>query len=136
MKAHTPINKLWIVDDDAITRMLIRRKLGKHELCEEITEFADGQPAWEALTALGEKEDWSALPSLILLDINMPVMGAWEFLDRLGQHPFAKRLAVAIISSSIDWQDLQKSKEYSSVCGYLAKPLSIDELTALKPFQA
>jgi len=70
------------------------------------------------------------LPDVILLDINMPVMDGWEFM-----HEFAKikprtgkKIAVYMVSSSVDLNDIHRAKNISEVSDYLFKPVRINQL--------
>lgn len=69
-------------------------------------------------------------PLLIMLDINMPLMNGWEFLDeyvqRFANHPNYSSAIFVMFSSSVSPQDLSRVQSYDCVKGYLNKPLSID----------
>lgn len=68
--------------------------------------------------------------SVVLLDINMPGLSGWYVLDRLQMMPkeIKEKLAVLMVSSSINWADKIRSSEYSLVNGYIEKPLTIGKL--------
>jgi len=63
---------------------------------------------------------------VILLDINMPVMDGWDFLEwvKNNRHLFAKNVPIFMVSSSIDWRDIERAKSYESVMDYMSKPLT------------
>lgn len=65
---------------------------------------------------------------MIFLDINMPVMNGWEFLDAYLEKFQERKDKIVILSSSIDFQDRQKSMEYEVVLGFLEKPLTMDKI--------
>jgi len=114
---------IFLVDDDPINNLINNRLLSKVEVSENIEEFLEGQFAIERV---------SEVPShkkiLIFLDINMPVMNGWEFLE-IYQEKFPDRNnKIVILSSSIDFQDRQKAEEYSIVSGFLEKPLTLDKI--------
>lgn len=72
-------------------------------------------------------------PQYILLDINMPTMTGWEFLDEYEQLPaqLKQNYKVYILSSSIDERDMERARNNSNVQGYIVKPLKfaiIDDL--------
>jgi CheY-like chemotaxis protein len=58
----------------------------------------------------------------------MPVMDGWQFLDRFTQIPTQKKIAIYIVTSSIDESDLEKAKTYEKVTNYVVKPISIEKL--------
>ena len=68
----------------------------------------------------------------IFLDINMPVMNGWEFLDAITRSPTIRHIFVCVVSSSITSSDRQKAYQYPEVVGYLEKPVSIKDLVELK----
>ncbi len=72
----------------------------------------------------------SNFPDLILLDINMPEMNGFGFLDEFEKLPASAigRTSVILLSSSLDFNDLEKSHKYKSVKKYVNKPLRSDEL--------
>ncbi|MFT6828560.1 MAG: CheY-like chemotaxis protein, partial [Roseivirga sp.] len=71
------------------------------------------------------------LPEIILLDLNMPVMDGWQFLDQFVQIPTKKKTTIYIVTSSIDPEDLNRAKSYEAVTNYLVKPINIDTLTEI-----
>ena len=80
----------------------------------------------DALTVLKLIEENKFETDLILLDINMPFMNGWDFLDAL--EPMNLNKPVVIVSSSRDRKDVEKSKQYKSVMGFYSKPLSFNNL--------
>lgn len=114
---------VFLVDDDPINNLINRRLLGKTGISSRIEEFEGGQGALDKINELDAKENL-----IIFLDINMPVLNGWEFLDcylRLYPNRCDK---IVILSSSIDFQDRQKADEYGIVSGFLEKPLTIEKI--------
>lgn len=114
---------IFLVDDDPINNLINKRLLGKVGISDKIIEFLEGE---EALTQI------EILPSehqvLIFLDINMPVLNGWEFLEKYIQIFPNRQDKIVILSSSIDYQDRQKAREYQIVSGFLEKPLTLDKI--------
>lgn len=102
-----------------------------NHLCTTIAECKNGQEAINYISkSLTEKE---TLPDVIFLDINMPVMNGWEFLEayeKLGSK-IKKKSKLYVVSSSIDSNDKAKAKKYKTVTDYIIKPVSIDQLKQL-----
>ncbi|MDW3502850.1 response regulator, partial [Escherichia coli] len=74
-------------------------------------------------------------PELIFLDLNMPVMGGWEFLDNFIKkeyQEFNTKTKVIVLSSTIDPTDIEKSKTYPIVIDFLSKPITKEMLEDLK----
>lgn len=125
------LHKLLCVDDDPITLMLYKMVIAKAEFAREVDTAQNGEEAiayFDGLLGSG-----SEYPKLIFLDLNMPVMGGWEFLD-LFSTPKYKAFAdvkVIVLSSTIDPQDIEKSKSYKQVIDFRSKPISKEMLAEL-----
>ena len=120
----TPFDAVFLVDDDPINNLINRRLLGKVPLTSKIEEFLSGQEALERLSELNQD---SRL--LIFLDINMPVLNGWEFLDQyISLYP-GRKDHILVLSSSIDFQDRQRAKEYEVVSGFIEKPLTLQKIS-------
>ena len=91
----------------------------KNEVSSAPLSFKNGKEALNYL--LSESGESSSF--MILLDLNMPVMNGWEFLDELETIEIASRTKVAIVTSSIDRADRMKAEKYETVDSYLSKPL-------------
>ncbi|MFN4000222.1 response regulator [Algoriphagus sp.] len=115
---------IFLVDDDPINNLINRRLLGKTGICDRIIEFISAQEALEQINLLKERDTL-----LIFLDINMPVLNGWEFLDAYNQLYSDREDKIVILSSSIDFQDRQKAMEYPRVSGFLEKPLSLEKIS-------
>lgn len=76
--------------------------------------------------------DGDNLPEIIFLDINMPILNGWEFLDLLNSHDLNKLPKIYMLTSSISPEDVNKSENHPLVTGYFTKPLSLDKLSELK----
>ncbi|AIZ40216.1 MULTISPECIES: response regulator [Cellulophaga] len=118
------IDTVCIIDDDPIfvygTKVILNSN-GK--FCSTITVFENGQEALDDLEALLKSNQ--ELPEVIFLDLNMPIMDGWDFLDEFCKIPdIESKTRVYILSSSIFSGDIEKSKEYSIVKDFISKPLT------------
>jgi CheY-like chemotaxis protein len=123
---------IWVIDDDKIYQIIINKMIKRSEIFSAVTSFKNGKEAIDALQDVitNKLENSDILPDLILLDINMPVMDGWEFMEKMGllKSKFSKNITVYIVSSSIATEDKNKSKTYSDILGYISKPVTVNDL--------
>ncbi|MFV8369260.1 response regulator [Flavobacterium sp. LB2R40] len=131
------LDQILCVDDDPITLMLCKKVIFKSSFCNEIITSQNGEEAlnfFDSLKDLNNKNQQIKYPQLIFLDLNMPVMGGWEFLESFSSAEYSEfnTIKVVILSSTIDPEDLEKSKKYPIVIDFLSKPISLSMLDYLK----
>ncbi|NNF20083.1 MAG: response regulator [Flavobacteriaceae bacterium] len=120
-----------IIDDDPIFIYGTKRIMKEVNFCDEILVYQNGQQALDGLSSIVESDE--NFPSVIFLDLNMPIMTGWEFLDNLTSinHPRKDNLIIYIISSSIDPRDLERVKDYEVVHNYILKPVTPKDLSTV-----
>lgn len=125
------IESSCIIDDDPIAVYGIKKSMKEIDFCNTIVVYKNGQDAIDGLNTM--VEEGSELPSIILLDLNMPIMDGWEFLDDFLKIPNSNtdKVTIYIISSSIDPRDIIKAKNYHLVSNYILKPIKSDDLLKL-----
>lgn len=116
----------YLIDDDKLSIKLMSMLISKNNFCEEIISFYNPQTALNELK--NNSNNPAQLPDVILLDLNMPVLDGWQFLDEFELITFAKKIIVFIVSSSIDPSDLEMAKNYPIIKDYIIKPLSSEKL--------
>lgn len=129
------LNKILCIDDDPITLMLSKKVIAKSGFSADTATAKNGHEALKYFTDIKESGLGNeVLPQLIFLDLNMPVMGGWEFLDCFSDSVFSdfKDIKIVVLSSTIDPEDLEKTKKYPMVIDFLPKPISIAMLAYLK----
>ncbi|AIY13342.1 MULTISPECIES: response regulator [Cellulophaga] len=104
------IDHICIIDDDAITVFGIKKLLTSTIECNNIDAFSNGKLAIEYLSEIVANK--TKLPDLIFLDLNMPIMDGWEFLEEFLKLPIADAITVNIVTSSINKEDRDKSNFY------------------------
>lgn len=115
---------ILIIDDDQVNNFLFSRMVqtvGISEKAETVTSGRQGLVLLEEKIASGEP-----LPKVIFLDINMPLMNGWEFLEKYKEMPSSirRQINLYMLSSSVYPEDINKAKSYEDVVDYITKPLT------------
>lgn len=130
------LDKIFCVDDDAITLMLCKKVIERVGFAKEIITAQNGEEAFAYFQDLAKQPELNPdYPKLVLLDLNMPIMNGWEFLDAYqesGYQNIFKQAKFIVLSSTIDPQDVDKAKKYSAVLDFLSKPITKEMLEDLK----
>lgn len=123
--------KVFLVDDDKIFVFLAKRIIAETKIETEVIVFGNGLEAIDYLKEI--KAQPELLPDIILLDLNMPVMDGWEFLDEyidLGI-VLKKQVPIYVVSSSISPLDIEKAKNIDIVSDYIFKPIYMETVKGL-----
>jgi len=128
MTIKNRIKRACIIDDDSIFVYGIKRIMNEIDLCDEVIVYTNGNSALNELGSLVQQG--KKLPDVILLDLNMPVMDGWVFLDDFVKIPNHDQdhLSLYILSSSINPSDIEKAKTYPIVNNFISKPVTIPDL--------
>jgi CheY-like chemotaxis protein len=129
------INTIFLIDDDTLTNFLNQTIIRRVGYNNEIQAFEKPAFALDALQQLTSAND-APFPEMILLDVNMPQMNGWDFLEEYEKLPLQAiaKTKVYIVSSSINNRDIEKSKTYKTVSGFISKPLDTEKMNEiLKP---
>jgi len=126
------IESCCIIDDDPIFIYGTKRIMKETEFCDSIIVYNNGQEALDGLMEIAQSA--TKIPQVIFLDLNMPIMNGWEFLDEFIHIPNSnlEKIVVYIISSSVDPRDLEKVKDYKQrVNNYILKPITPNDLESV-----
>lgn len=136
------LDLILCVDDDPVTLMLCKMVIARSEFATEIVTAQNGEEALNYFDDLRLNNLGVAItkyPKLVFLDLNMPVMGGWEFLDCFLKAEYRAvfgECKVIVLSSTIDPDDIKKAKTYPMVLNFLSKPISKEMLEDLKQVMA
>jgi CheY-like chemotaxis protein len=125
---------IMCIDDDPITLMLFKKTVKKASFANKITNTLNGQEAIQLINTFNNTENQEKKPQLIFLDLNMPVMDGWEFLDLFNASNYFNKnnTKVIILTSTIDPEDIKKAKSYPNVIEFLSKPITVEILNYIK----
>ncbi|WP_373496498.1 response regulator [Aquiflexum sp.] len=119
-------HSIILVDDDPINNLINKRLISKLDIAHKIEEFLEAEKAIEKIRTMEADQN-----TLIFLDINMPVMNGWDFLNQYLIEFKDRKDRIVVLSSSIDFQDRQKAKEYDCVEGFIEKPLTPEKIKSI-----
>jgi CheY-like chemotaxis protein len=116
--------KVIVLDDDKIQHFIIKKMLSKKAMFNDTLYADDGKTVLNFLA--DHKTEETILPQLLFLDLNMPVMNGWKFLESLAlmYNDLKRPLSVYILSSSVDPRDIKRTHKYEFIKSYLIKPIS------------
>ncbi len=120
-----------IIDNDPIYRTISQKIIEKLNLAETIFIEKNGYTAIQFLRHTIENK--SQLPQIIFLDIEMPIMNGWEFMDEYCkiENTLLAEIEIYIVSSSISQVDKDKANTYTEIKGFISKPLTIETLKSI-----
>ena len=124
------IKNVCIIDDDNIYINLVSKIIEIKKLSENVLIFKNGKEALDFfINSIKDPEEY-IIPQVIFLDLNMPIMDGWEFLDEYEKirDKINKKIDLYVVSSSIDSRDIKRAKSIEAVLDYLTKPIGIKDL--------
>jgi len=132
MKEQAPRSKFFLIDDDSVTNFVNAKIIKLAAPAFEVIAYTNATMALrelrQCLAAAPEQ-----LPDFILLDINMPEVDGWDFLEEFVTlpQPVHEKTKVIILTSSVDTNDMARSRAYKPVIDFLSKPLNSAHLHKL-----
>jgi len=120
---HQKLDLAFLIDDDDVVNILNTIQVRQTGRVESILAIQSAEKALETLSTFQRENKW---PSLIFVDINMPGMNGWEFIDQFRESFSAhkQKCVICMLSSSLDPRDMQKAAQSDMVDHYASKPLT------------
>jgi CheY-like chemotaxis protein len=125
-------NDVFVVDDDKIFHFIIKKLLANNNINVSPEFFENGLQALNGIK--GKLDRGETPPDLILLDINMPVLDGWQFLEEYIKlkDRLEKDIAIYIISSSDNTVDVDRAKDFKSeISDYYLKPVTVEAIKSI-----
>jgi CheY-like chemotaxis protein len=125
---------IYMIDDDPIYLFLAKKLFIEQKFSQNTKTFENGKVAIESL--LDSQNLKEKLPDIIFLDLSMPIMNGWEFLDSFNAAPIPNKenITIIVMSSSINPVEIDMIKSYPVVQDYIVKPLTPADLQKLLAF--
>lgn len=120
------IDLACIIEDNPANIFWMEDIMSEVEFCKNLLIFVNGKEALDGLKKIYLKEE--ELPDVIFLDLNMPIMDGWEFLDEFTRLPAPKKVIIYIVTSSINPADFERSRQYEMVSNFIVKPVTVERL--------
>lgn len=117
---------VWLIDDDGPTNILNTILIQDSGFSQDVVTYTDAREALEVLI------EGKNLPELLFLDINMPRMNGWEFLEALQEASLEKVPIILMLSTSLNPSDQDRAEADELIDSFIKKPLSFAQLDGLK----
>nr|WKN36693.1 response regulator [Tunicatimonas sp. TK19036] len=126
------LKKVWVIDDDPINNIVFKKLSKFTDFSDEIIDFVNAIDALDSFQQILDRDE--ILPEAIFLDIRMPIVSGWDFMDRLQDidSPKMETTTIYMLTSSSDQSDIHRAKHHSYIEDYIVKPITVDKLKEIK----
>lgn len=122
------MNKLsfLLIDDDQVFNFIHKKQIMRSKIEKDIVDYTSPFKALDYLKNIS----FDQLPDVILLDINMPELNGFEFVERLikERHEIEDKLNIFVVTSSLNPTDYQKAKKFDCIKGFYDKPIDFEKV--------
>ena len=117
-------NLACVIDDDSIARLMSEIMIFNYKIAKKTVTFENGKAALDYFKLFKDKPDM--LPEFILLDINMPVLNGWKFIERFARlaPDLSRKVVIYLVSASLDPNDHHRASALEMISGFIIKPVN------------
>ncbi len=128
------LGTVLLIDDDEINNLICMKIIKKNDFAKSVETCLGAKQALSYLRDTLAGENGKSLPELIFLDINMPAMNGWDFLEQYEKisELDQKKIVLIMLSSSMYVDDINRAKTYDTVSDYITMPLSAAHLQKIQ----
>ncbi len=119
------LNPIMLVEDDLVDALTVKRAFAQIGVKNQLIHCQNGEEAFERL-----KTEADLVPSLILLDLNMPRMGGFEFLEAFKIDNRSNEIPIVILTTSTEDRDRMQSDQYP-IAGFMIKPVDYNDFVEM-----
>ncbi len=123
------IKKACVIDDDKLYVSLVQMLISKNKIPVELLIFENGKVAYDFF-ATEIQNDHPDIPEVILLDLNMPIMDGWEFLEAIEPIIPEMNTRLSVVSSTINPAEVKKVQKLDFVHSFMTKPINKEAMLA------
>ena len=122
---------IWMIDDDLIQHFYFEKFIQIYRSNQRLLSFFNGEEAFEFMNE--HRDDFALLPDVIFLDLNMPFVNGWQFLQLYAQIKagIKKTTKIYVLSSTINKDEINRAESIPEVAGFFIKPLKPDDITGV-----
>ena len=126
---HPHLNKILLIDDSESDNFIHKKRIEKTGVCDEVVVMFGGKEALDYLSTLGLDSKYPK-PELVFLDINMPGMNGWEFLEEYKNlmEEMKANVVISMLTTSVSEQDSDMAASRPEIKSFENKPLTEDKL--------
>ena len=125
---NSTLETVWIIDDDEIYKYGFRKFVSMKKLCGNVIDFSNGK---EAIEFLANPLNIEHLPDVIFLDIDMPQMDGWDFIEAFKciKIHLSRKISIFMVTSSISYKDIVRAKNQTDITEYIVKPVNSQQFS-------